>query len=84
MIIEANSDVLSAKVDALAAWHILLRDEISLMAAPGRFHRKLIRQARALHEAQVIDADDLSDLLEYADGALAYAIEAILDGPDDQ
>jgi hypothetical protein len=32
-----------------------------------------------LHRSQVIDGDDLSDLLELADGALAYAVEAKLE-----
>ncbi|MNB72521.1 hypothetical protein D3C87_1242890 [compost metagenome] len=84
MVNGENSEMPTAKVDALAAWHVLLRDETSLIAAPGRFHKMLIKQARALHEAQVIDADELSDLLEHADGALAYAVEAMLDGPDDE
>ncbi|MGX1088465.1 hypothetical protein [Pseudomonas sp. AP3_22 TE3818] len=36
-------------------------------------------QAHALRRAQVIDREDLNDLLEQANGAEAYAVEALLD-----
>lgn len=32
-----------------------------------------------LYGADMINRDELSDLLEQADGALAYAVEALLD-----
>jgi hypothetical protein len=57
----------------------LLRDDVSLLAKPGAHHKALLNQAHALHLNQVIDADDLSDLLELADGALAFAVESLLD-----
>lgn len=60
-------------------WRIMLRDELSLLAMPGAHHKALLRQAHALHQDQVIDADELGELLELADAALAYAIEALLD-----
>lgn len=61
---------------AIALWHALLRDERALLAQPGSHHKALLTRAYALHRDQVIDRDGLSDLLEQADGALAYAVEA--------
>jgi hypothetical protein len=66
---------------AIALWHALLRDETALLEHPGSHHKALLTQAYTLHRNQVIDSDDLSDLLEQADGALAYAIEALFDRP---
>ena len=60
-------------------WRLLLRDEESLLAMPGAHHKALLKQAQALHLGNVIDADELGDLLELADAALAYAVEALLD-----
>lgn len=62
-----------------ASWLAMLNDVAALLRHPGRHHKKLIDEANALHRAQLIDRDDLVDLLEQADGALAYAIEALLD-----
>jgi len=64
---------------AIAQWRIMLRDEVSLLAMPGAHHKALLSQARALHQGQIIDADELGDLLELADAALAYAVESLLD-----
>ena len=69
----------SAKASALACWHALLRDDVALLAMPGAHHKALLVQARTLHRDQVIDAGDLSDMLELADAALAFAVEALLD-----
>ena len=69
----------TVKSSAIAQWHALLRDDVSLLAKPGAHHKALLSQAHALHLNQVIDADDLSDLLELADGALAFAVESLLD-----
>lgn len=55
-----------------------------MLRHPGAHHKKLLDEAHALHRAQLIDRDDLADLLELADGALAYAVEALLDEPGDQ
>ncbi|PMU10549.1 hypothetical protein C1Y11_11085 [Pseudomonas sp. FW305-20] len=57
----------------------MLRDDVALLAMPGAHHKALLRQAHALYRHQVIDADDLSDMLELADAALAYAVESLLD-----
>jgi hypothetical protein len=57
----------------------LLRDEAALLEHPGSHHKALLTQAYALYRNQVIDRDDLSDLLEQADGTLAYAVEALFD-----
>jgi len=63
----------------VAQWRVMLRDEVALLAMPGAHHKALLRHAHALHQGHVIDADELSDLLELADAALAYAIESLLD-----
>lgn len=64
---------------AIAQWQIMLRDEVALLAMPGAHHKALLRQAHALYQGHVIDADVLSDFLELADAALAYAVESLLD-----
>lgn len=64
---------------AVAQWQAMLRDEVALLAMPGAHHKALLRQAYALHENHLIHADDLSDMLELADAALAFAIESLLD-----
>lgn len=66
-----------------ASWLKLLRDEQALLRHPRAHYRKLFDGAHALHRAQMIDRDDLADLLEQADGALAYAVETLLDEPSD-
>lgn len=64
---------------AIALWHALLRDEVALLKHPGAHHKDLLSQVHALYRDQMIDRDDLSDFLEQADGALAYAVEALID-----
>lgn len=76
---EGHSERSVGQTDAVALWHALLRDEAALLKKPGAHHKALLEQAHALHRDQVIDRDDLSDLLEQADGALAYAVEALID-----
>ncbi|MFJ3375410.1 hypothetical protein ACIPLA_10890 [Pseudomonas sp. NPDC086112] len=73
-------EVPADKSKAIALWEVMLRDDVALLNHPGAHHRALLIQAHDLHRAQVINRDDLSDLLEQADGALAYAVEALLDG----
>jgi len=75
----ASAEESAAKTSAIAQWQGMLRDNAALLAMPGAHHKALLTQAHALHRGRVIDADDLSDLLELADAALAYAIEALLD-----
>lgn len=60
---------------AIAAWKVLLNDSVTLLETPGLHHKLLLQEANTLYEGQLIDRDDLSDMLELADGALAYAIE---------
>lgn len=64
---------------SITQWRRMLRDKASLLAMPGAHHKALLRQAHALRKGQVIDADELGDLLELADAALAYAVESLLD-----
>lgn len=74
-----SAGVVIPKPSGLAQWRMMLRDEVSLLAMPGAHHKALLRQAHALHQHHAIDADELGDLLELADAALAYAIETLLD-----
>ena len=76
---QKHVEVPADKSRAIARWEAMLRDDVALLDHPGVHHKALLSQAHALHRAQVIDRDDLSDLLEQADGALAYAVEALLD-----
>ncbi|UST86757.1 MULTISPECIES: hypothetical protein [Pseudomonas] len=62
----------------------MLRDEIALLAMPGAHHKALLRQAYAMHRDQLIDADHLSDMLELADAALAFAVESLIDLDGDE
>jgi hypothetical protein len=78
-MIQKQSRTPTGKVVALAKWNALLCDESALLAAPGAHHKALLDQAHYLHKTHVIDGDVLSDLLEQADGALAYAIESLID-----
>ena len=68
-----------SKAEAIARWEALLRDKQALLAKPGAHHKALLQQAHALHLANVISKEELSDLLEHADGALAFAMEALID-----
>ncbi|NWD47803.1 hypothetical protein [Pseudomonas gingeri] len=63
----------------IAQWEAMLRDEAALLDHPGSHHKALLVQAYALHRDHIIDRGTLSDFLEQADGALAYAIEALFD-----
>lgn len=69
---------------AIATWTLLLNDSVALLENPGAQHRSLLRTANALYRCDVINRDDLSDLLELADGALAYAVEALIDSDPEQ
>lgn len=68
-----------SKILSRAAWQTLLLDEEGLLRHPVAHHKLLIKGAHALHRARLINSYDLSDFLEQADGALAYAVEALLD-----
>ncbi|KQM56037.1 hypothetical protein ASE80_02940 [Pseudomonas sp. Leaf15] len=65
--------------NGISHWSLLLQDHAGLMRRPGAHHRLLVNEAHALHRQHLIGRDELSDLLELADGALAYAVEALLD-----
>ncbi len=65
----------------IASWLELLRDEAALLRPPGAHHKKLLDCAHALHRGDLMSRDALADLLEHTDGALAYAVEALLDEP---
>lgn len=65
-------------------WRVMLRDEAALLAMPGAHHKALLRQAHTLHQDRLINADHLSDMLELADAALAFAVESLLDLDGDE
>lgn len=75
----SNIDESRAMILSRADWQLLFLDREKLLKHPGSHHKALIVGAHALHRAKLINGDDLSDLLEQADGALAYAVEALLD-----
>jgi predicted metal-dependent hydrolase len=75
---EGESETPLSRSSAIALWQALLRDEVALLNHPGAHHKALLSQAHSLHREQVINRDDLSDLLEQADSALAYAVEALI------
>ncbi|PBP50449.1 hypothetical protein CCL11_03880 [Pseudomonas syringae] len=70
--------VITEKKAAVDAWVALLEDCTALLACPGVRHKLLLQRACALHTSQIVSAEEYSDMLELADGALAYAIEAQL------
>ncbi|WDG79977.1 hypothetical protein PUP68_07650 [Pseudomonas chlororaphis] len=72
------------RIRAIASWQELLQDSAALLAQPGAQHKELVRPAHTLHQARLIDRYDLCDLLEQADGAQTYAIEAALDRHDSE
>ncbi|ROL68483.1 hypothetical protein BK634_11805 [Pseudomonas chlororaphis] len=76
---EQNSRALSGNASTIKAWEELLHNEAALLENPGAHHKALLQSAHMLHQVHIIDRDGLSDLLEQADGALAYAVEALLD-----
>ncbi|UVL00489.1 hypothetical protein [Pseudomonas sp. B21-048] len=82
------SDVIEGEAtcedDPLSQWRRMLRDEATLLACPGAHHKALLNQAHLLHLHQEIDRDGLCDLLELADGVLAYAVETMLDFENDE
>lgn len=79
-----SAGTVSAESSAIAQWQVMLRDEVALLAMPGAHHKALLRQAYAMHRDQLIDADHLSDMLELADAALAFAVESLIDLDGDE
>ncbi|KIY16888.1 hypothetical protein [Pseudomonas amygdali] len=73
--------VIKEKKIEVAAWVALLDDSTALLACPGVHHKLLLQRAGALHASHIVGPEEYSDMLELADGALAYAIEAQLDCP---
>lgn len=74
-----SAETVNPESFTIAQWRVMLRDEVALLAMPGAHHKALLRHAHALHHDQLIDADLLSDMLELADAALAFAVESLLD-----
>lgn len=68
------------RIQAVEDWYTTLRDRQALLSAPETHFRRLKLQAYGLHQAQTIDRDDLCEMLELADSALAYALEELLGG----
>ena len=78
---DENDEQATHKIQALAQWQALLDDEAALLEEPDAQHGLLVEQANELHRLQLIDRHDLSDLLEQADAAYEYAVEALLQNP---
>ncbi|MEG8232742.1 hypothetical protein [Pseudomonas orientalis] len=68
-----------SKAWTVETWMLFLWDESALLKHPGAHHKTLLLQAHELHRAQLIERDELCDLLELADSALAYAVETRLE-----
>lgn len=64
---------------AVAVWRTLLNDQTTLLERPGAHHKLLIDRARDMHLLDIVGRDELCEMLELADAALEYAIEANLD-----
>lgn len=79
-----SARIVSAESSVIAQWQVMLRDEVALLAMLGAHHKALLRQAYAMHRDQLIDADHLSDMLELADAALAFAVESLIDFDGDE
>lgn len=60
------------KPAGLLQWEIAFSDKVALLAQPGTHHKLLLTLAGELHRERLIDCDELAELLELADGALAY------------
>jgi hypothetical protein len=76
---EHSVAVIEGRTAAMADWYALLRDQEALMAMPGAHHKALLKRAHTMHRAHLIGVDDLCELLEFADAALMFAIESLLD-----
>lgn len=77
-------EIASDKELSIVRWQTLLRDHDALMAMPGTHHKVLVTLARALHQGRLISTDDLGEMLEFADAALAFAVESLLDIKNDE
>lgn len=53
----------------IQTWLSFLQDKQALLRHSGARHKVLVEEAHALHRANLIERDGLSDLLEQADGA---------------
>ncbi|WP_440778714.1 hypothetical protein [Pseudomonas syringae] len=73
--------VITEKKISVDAWAALLDDSAAWLIPPGVHHKLLVQHAGALHSAQMVNQEEYGSMLELADGALAYAIEAQLDLP---
>lgn len=76
---EMKNECGALNVTSTGAWYVLLHDQQALLKNPGAHHKALLTTANELHRANLIDREGLSDLLEQADGARAFAVEELLD-----
>lgn len=70
--------VITEKNAEVDEWVALLEDSTALLACPGLHHKLLLQRACSLRTSKIVSKEEYSDMLELADGALAYAIEAQL------
>ncbi|MFL1515281.1 hypothetical protein [Pseudomonas prosekii] len=83
-MVNVNAATPTPEHDGVQQWRTMWRDQQALLDHPGAHHKALLTWAYALHREAVIDSDLLSDLLELADGALAYAVDIIHHTDNDQ
>jgi hypothetical protein len=63
------------RTKALADWKKAVNDQSALLRDPSQRIKELTDQARQAHDQGVINAEDLRELLEWADAAFAWAEE---------
>ncbi|WP_421556751.1 hypothetical protein [Pseudomonas kitaguniensis] len=68
----------SKKPATLARWQALYDDHAALMQSPEGHQQALIELAEALRAQGVIEDGELADLLENADAAYQWGVEAQL------
>lgn len=78
------SDTAPPHPNSPSQWRAMLMDQPALLAQPGAHHKALLVWANTLHRQKLINGDELGEMLELADGALAFAIEAMLDISSDE
>jgi antibiotic biosynthesis monooxygenase (ABM) superfamily enzyme len=66
------------RAKALADFQEAINDQDTLLADPPGHVERLTQQARQSEAQGVIDAEDLRELLEWVDSALAWAEEHLL------
>ncbi|WP_070887359.1 hypothetical protein J3Q00_12190 [Pseudomonas sp. D2-3] len=67
----------------LAAWRMLLEDDVYRLQCPGDYHQTLVARADELKERAVISSDDWHLLITAADEAYERTRDALEDNQND-